>query len=133
MGKLIGLDIGSKRVGVAETDELQLIATPLETVAWHELLPYLQEKTAREAIDKFIVGQTTNLKGQATDGSHFVHEFLQRARKRFPQIEIVLVDERFTSKIAQQALIDGGMKKSKRKNKGNVDLVSACLILQSYL
>ncbi|WP_018476564.1 Holliday junction resolvase RuvX [Pontibacter roseus] len=133
MGRILAIDYGNKRVGLATTDALQLIASPLETVHAQDVLSYLKAYTARETVDAFVVGMPRRLTGEATDATPHVIGFVRKLQKEFPAIAVHTVDERFTSSMAKRAMIDGGLKKKDRQDKGTVDRVSAAIILQSYL
>ncbi len=133
MGRIVAIDYGSKRVGLAVTDPLQIIATPLDTVHSKDVIAVLQDIEAKDGIDAFVVGMPKNLQNLDTDATNQVRHFINLLKKRFPEKKIHAHDERFTSKMALQALITGGMKKKDRRNKANVDKVSAAIILQSYL
>ncbi|MFY0253911.1 Holliday junction resolvase RuvX [Chitinophaga sp. 30R24] len=133
MGRLMAIDYGKKRTGLAVTDPLQLIASGLTTVATHELIPFLKKYFAAEPVDTIVIGEPKNLDGQATDATALVNECIRIIRKNFPDMPVVKVDERFTSKMAFQTMIDSGLKKKDRQNKGLVDEISATIILQEYL
>lgn len=129
----MALDYGAKRVGVATTDPLQIIASALDTIPNHEILPFLKEYTQNEQVDEFVVGYPTRMDDSDTHATPLVREFVKRLKKEFPLIPVYLEDERFTSKMAVQAMIQGGVKKKDRRKKENIDKLSATLILQSYL
>ena len=133
MGRILAVDYGLKRTGLAVTDQLRIIATPLDTVATDVLLNYLKKYVQQEGVDEFVVGLPKNLRNDDTDMTPYVHTFVQSLKQAFPGKAVHLVDERFTSVMAKRALIDGGMKKKDRQVKGNVDRVSATIILQSFL
>ncbi|MDR3184670.1 MAG: Holliday junction resolvase RuvX [Prevotellaceae bacterium] len=133
MARIVAIDYGLKRTGLAVTDPLQLIATPLATVDTTALMDYLKEYAGKEAVECFVVGYPKNLDNTPAAAARHVDPFLQHLRRQFPGVGVVLEDERFTSKIAFRAMIDGGVKKMDRRNKGMVDRVSAVIILQSYL
>ena len=133
MRRILAIDYGTKRVGLAVTDPLQLVASPLETLHATEVISYLQNYLKTEEVEAFVVGKPLNRDGTSTDATPHVQGFIRRLQKTFPEIEIHEEDERFTSKMAQQAMIQGGMKKKKRQQKGNLDRISAVIILQSYL
>lgn len=134
MGRILAFDYGTKRVGMAVTDPLQMIASPLDTVASNEVFPWLKKYTAQETVDAFVVGWPSNLQGQATDATQHVAQFCQALGNKFPDMPIHKVDERFTSTMATQSMVAAGAKKKDRQKKaGKVDTVSATLILQSYL
>jgi putative Holliday junction resolvase len=133
IGRIIAIDFGIKRTGLAVTDPERIIASPLGVVPTEQLVPFLVDYINREKVDILVVGEPRDLRGRDTNSSNKVREFYRRLRNKFPAIPIHLVDERFTSKIAQDAMIRGGMKKKDRRNKGNIDKISATLILQSFL
>lgn len=133
MGRILAIDYGLKRTGIAVTDPLRIIATPLETVLTADLLTFLKTYLAKEPVDEFVVGMPKTLKNQDSEIAPQVRKFVEQLKITFPEKLVNLVDERFTSSMAQRALIDGGMKKKDRQVKGNVDKVSAAIILQSYM
>ena len=133
MGRVLAIDYGTKRVGFAVTDPLQIIASPLETVPTHQVIQFLKTYFASENVDCVVLGFPTNLNNKDTDMTADVRAFHKRLEKEFPNKAIHLHDEKFTSKMALDAMITGGMKKKDRKVKGNVDRISAAIILQSYL
>jgi|JI9StandDraft_1071089.scaffolds.fasta_scaffold08369_3 putative Holliday junction resolvase len=131
--KVIGLDFGSKRTGIAITDELRMIASPLETVDTSEILNYLEKLFLREKVEVIVLGEAKYLNGQSSETTVLQQKFADKLGKKFPEKKIVRVNEMFTSSLAEYALREGGFKKSERSQKGNVDKVSAALILRSYL
>ena len=133
MKRIVGIDYGRKRVGVAVSDPLGIFASPLETVPAGNILQFIKNYTQKETITRFVVGYPMNLNNQPSEAAKDVDQFLNMLRKQFPEIPVNLMDERFTSKMAMRTLIDGGMKKMDRSEKGNKDKVSAAIILQSYL
>lgn len=133
MSRILAIDYGLKRTGLAVTDPLQIIATSLETVETNRLFPFLKSYIDKEPVHQIVVGMPKRLDNQDTDMTSHVRSLVEELQKKFPQIPVALVDERFTSSIAKQAMIDGGMKKKARRVKGNVDKISATLILQSYM
>ena len=133
MGRIVAIDYGRKRVGVAVTDPLKMIANGLTTVHPEEILTYLKDYTQKEEVETIVVGYPKQMDNQNSEAVQYIKPFLKKLRKQFPGITVEKEDERFTSKMAQQAMIDGGMKKKQRQNKGNVDRISATIILQSYL
>ena len=133
MTGLLALDYGTKRVGIAVTDELQLIASGLCTVRTHDCMDFLIEYLSKESVSTIVMGMPKNLRNQNTDATPYVKGFAKQIRKQFPEMKVELIDERFTSKIAFQSMIDGGLKKKARQDKALVDEVSATLILQSYM
>lgn len=133
MGRILAFDYGKKRTGLAVTDPLRIIATPLETVLTNDLLSYVAEYLKKEAVDEFVVGMPKTLKNEDSEIAPLVRAFVEQLKKVYPDKKIHLADERFTSRMAMQAMIDGGMKKKDRQVKGNVDKISATIILQSFL
>ena len=133
MNRTIGIDYGSARVGVAVSDPLGIFASPLETVPSAKIIDYLQSYAVSETVERFVVGWPLNLNGEPAQAAADVEACLKRLRKAFPQVPVELEDERFTSVLAHRAMIDGGMKKSDRRDKKSVDRISAAIILQSYL
>lgn len=133
MGRILAIDYGQKRTGIAVTDPLRIIATPLETVPTHTLLEFLKGYLIKESVDEFVVGLPKTLMNEDSEIAPQVRAFVARLKKAFPEKKVNLVDERFTSSIAMRAMIDGGMKKKDRQVKGNVDKISATIILQSFL
>lgn len=133
MDRIIGIDYGRKRVGVAVSDPLCVFASALGTVHSAKIIDYLKNYASRETIVKFVVGYPMNTDNTPSEAAADVDVFLKLLGKNFPDIPVVLEDERFTSVLAHRAMIDGGMKKSDRREKGAADKISAALILQSYL
>ena len=133
MGRIIAIDYGLKRTGIAVTDPQKIIASPLQTVPTKELFDFLQRYHQSEQIERIVVGMPKNLKGGDTDATKPVEAFVSKLKRQFPEIEVSLIDERFTSKMALDAMIEGGMKKKDRQKKENVDKISAAILLQSYM
>ena len=133
MGRIIAIDYGKKRTGLAVTDPLRIIATPLDTVPTNELMNYLGDYMKKESVDEFVVGMPKTLKNEDSEIAPLVRVFVEALNKLYPEKKIHLADERFTSRMAMQAMIEGGMKKKDRRVKGNVDKISATIILQSFL
>lgn len=133
MGRIIAIDYGQKRVGFAVTDELRICAHPLETIHVTQAFDYLKKYIEIENVDTIVIGEPKTLKNTPSDSTRYIEPFVNRVRKSFPCIEVVRVDERFTSRMAFQTMIDSGLKKKERQNKGLVDTISAAIILQSYL
>ncbi|MBQ0127499.1 MAG: Holliday junction resolvase RuvX [Bacteroidales bacterium] len=133
MDRTIGIDYGRARVGVAVSDPLGIFASPLETVPAANIIEYLQNYARTETIVRFVVGYPMNLNGAPSEAAADVDVFLKQLGAKFPQIPVTLEDERFTSVLAHRAMIDGGMKKSDRRDKNSVDRISAAIILQSFL
>lgn len=133
MGKILSVDYGTKRTGIAITDAMQLIATGLTTVATHSLNEFLSDIMIKEDIECIVVGLPRNLDGTQTDVTRYVNDFIKRLERIYPEIIIKQVDERFTSKIAKDTILTSGVNKKRRQDKFLVDQVSATIILQSYL
>ena len=133
MGRIMAIDYGRKRVGIAVTDELQLIANGLTTVAAHEIFTFLKSYLQHENVETFVVGEPRQMNNQPSESLQFIIPFVNRLKKAYPDITVEMVDERFTSKMAFQTMIDAGLKKKDRQNKELVDTISATIILQSYL
>lgn len=133
MGRIIAIDYGTKRVGLAATDELKLIASALGTVHAKDVIDYLEKYTQQNNVEAFVVGKPSRLNGEDTDATKHADKFVSLLAKKFPLLPVYRVDERFTSKIAQQTLVTMGLKKKDRAKKENVDMISAVLILQTYL
>ncbi|MBP5210964.1 MAG: Holliday junction resolvase RuvX [Bacteroidales bacterium] len=133
MDRIVGIDYGRKRTGLAVSDPLKIFASALETVQTTKIIEYLKNYALQETIILFVVGYPINMDNTPSQAAADVDIFLKQLRKHFPQIPVVLEDERFTSVLAHKAMIDGGMKKSDRRDKMNVDKISAAIILQTYL
>jgi putative Holliday junction resolvase len=133
MGRILAIDYGKKRVGLAVTDPNQIIASKLTTVQTFTIWDFLKSYFEKEIIDKVIVGYPKTLNNQASEAVNYINPFLKKFQKTYPEMDLELVDERFTSKMAFQTMIDGGVKKEKRKDKALIDAISATIILQSYL
>jgi putative Holliday junction resolvase len=133
MARILAIDFGKKRTGIAVTDELQIIASGLTTVNTIDLLSFLKKYTIKEKVELFLVGKPKQMNNIDSESEVLIVPLLQQLKKLFPQIPVIRIDERFTSKIAFQTMIDGGMKKKQRRNKEMVDQISATIILQSYL
>jgi len=133
LAKIIALDIGGKRTGIAETDVLQIIASPRETVPTEKLMEHLLKIKESEDFEAVVVGNPLALDGGDSDNSERVRKFVIKLKKQFPTVPVILEDERFSSKMAADAMVKSGMRKKKRREKGQVDQMSAAIILQSYL
>ena len=133
MGRILAFDYGRKRTGLAVTDPMQIIASPLITVGTYEIESFLQDFLKKENVDEFVIGYPVQLNNKPSDSVKYIDPFLKRLGKLFPEKPIHLVDERFTSKIALQTMIEGGVKKRNRRDKKLADKISASLILQSFL
>ena len=133
MDRVVGIDYGRKRTGIAASDPLGIFASALDTVPGAKIIDYLQNYSRSQTIGRFVVGYPVNMDGRPSEAAKDVDAFLNLLRKRFPDIPVTLEDERFTSVLAHRAMIDGGMKKSDRRDKASVDKISAAIILQTYL
>lgn len=133
MARILAIDYGSKRVGIAVTDTLQIIATGLTTVHSKDLITYLETYLAKEQVECIVVGEPKTLQNEASDSARFIEPFVTHLTRKFPTIKIARYDERFTSTLAHQAMLMGGLKKKDRTNKDTVDMISATIILQDYL
>ncbi len=133
MGRILGIDYGRKRTGIAVTDPLKIIANGLETVSTHTLMQYIKDYVAREDVEMIVIGLPKRLNGEQSESMRYITPFVNRLKKEMPQMPVTMYDERFTSTIAHQAMIDGGMKKSDRRDKGRVDTIAATIILTDYL
>lgn len=133
MGRVLAIDYGKKRTGLAVTDPLKIIATALDTVATPDLLKYLKDYTMKETVEQIVLGLPVNLNSQDTNITAAVRVFADTLKANFANIPVHFYDERFTSKMALQSMIDAGTKKKDRREKGNLDKISAVIILQSFL
>jgi putative Holliday junction resolvase len=133
MGRIMAIDYGTKRTGIAVTDSLRIIATALDTVPTNTLMDFLKIYLQKETVDEFVVGMPKTLKNEDSEIAPLVRKFVEELKIIFPEKPVHLADERFTSSMAQRAMIDGGMKKKDRRIKGNVDKISATIILQSFM
>ncbi|SNR52035.1 MULTISPECIES: Holliday junction resolvase RuvX [Hymenobacter] len=133
MGRILAIDYGHKRVGLAVTDPLQLIASPLETIHSQDLVTYLKAYHQREPLEALVIGMPKTLSNEPTDSTSAVVGVVRRLRKEFPELPLHEIDERFTSRMAHAAMLAGGLSKKDRRDKATVDRVSATLILQSFL
>ena len=133
MDRLMGIDFGRRRTGLAVSDPLRIFASALDTVDTAKLIDYLKNYTEKETIERFVVGYPVNMDGTPSEAQADVDAFLKTLAKAFPLIPVTLEDERFTSVLAHRAMIDGGMKASARRDKKSVDRISAAIILQGYM
>ncbi len=133
MARILAIDYGKKRTGIAVTDPMQIIATGLTTIDSHELIPFLKKYFEKESVELVIIGMPKNLDDGDTDGTAPAKKAIERIAKAFPQMPIKEVDERYTSKMAKFAMIEMGMKKKDRQVKGNVDVIAATIMLQEYM
>ncbi len=133
MARILAIDYGKKRTGIAITDELQIIASGLTTVATSELMDFLKKYTKDKAVELFVLGEPKQMNNEISESEALILPFIETLKKEIPEIPVKRVDERFTSKMAFQTMIDSGLGKKKRQDKGLVDEISATIILQSYL
>ena len=133
MAKAVGIDYGTKRVGISISDSSQMIATALCVIENKNIFSFLKELLEKEEVDTIVIGEAKNLDNTETDSSQQIYQFIEKLKNKFPKVFIKTIDERFTSKIAFQSLIYSGIKKKKRQNKSLIDEVSATIILQDYL
>ena len=133
MGRILAIDYGTKRTGIAVTDPLRIIPGGLTTVATHELQAFLTGYFVQEPVDMIVVGHPTNMNGQESASMQQIRPFVEKLPKQYPDKEVVMFDERFTSVLAQKAILDAGIKKMARRNKALVDEVSATIILESFM
>ncbi len=133
MGRILAIDYGQKRVGLAVTDELRIIAGALATVHSQDVITFLKDYVSAEKVDCFVVGYPLNMQNQLSDSARFIEPFVKHLQRTFPHIPVERMDERFTSKMATAAILESGAKKKTRQDKSLVDKVSAVIILQSYL
>ena len=132
MARILGIDYGRRRTGIAVTDPLQIIANGLETVPTHTLMQYIKDYTAREQVERIVIGLPRQLNGEPSESMRYITPFVNRLKKEMPDMPVTMYDERFTSTIAHRAMIDGGMKKSDRRDNGRVDSIAATIILTDY-
>ena len=133
MGRILAIDYGRKRTGIAVTDPLKIIATPLLTVSTAELLGWLKNYMSKEEVEEVVIGHPKQMSGEDSESMNYIRPFMVQFKKAFPATPLRQYDERFTSVIAHQAMIDGGMKKKQRQDKAQVDKIAACIILEDYL
>ena len=131
--RLMAFDYGTKRIGIAVTDPLQIIATALTTIHPEEIWNYLKSYLLTEQVETFVVGKPLQMDGTDSESASHVLGFVRKLKREFPHIPVVEIDERFTSKMASSVIAQSGMKKNKKQNKGLVDTVSATIILQTYM
>lgn len=133
MSRILAIDYGEKRIGIAVTDEMQIIASGLTTVRTVEVFDFLEDYVSKEKVELFLVGEPKQMNNTPSESEKLIKPFIDKLAKKFSHIPIKRVDERFTSKMAFQTMIDSGLKKKQRQNKALVDEISATIILQSYL
>ena len=133
MGRIMAIDYGRVRTGLAVTDPVRIIATALTTVETPALLPYIKDYCAREEVDIFVVGDAKQMNGTPSESAALIEPFVAKLKEAFPDKEVARIDERFTSKMAFQTMIDSGLKKKDRRNKGMIDQIAATIMLQDFL
>jgi putative Holliday junction resolvase len=133
MGRILAIDYGTKRIGLAVTDPLQIFASPLNTVSPNEFDNFIEGYLKTEEVDAFVIGYPVQMNNQPSESVKYINPFIKKLKKTFPEKNIHLVDERFTSQMAFRTMIDGGVKKRDRQDKSMVDKISASIILQSFL
>lgn len=133
MGRILAIDYGKRRCGLAVTDPLRIVATALATVDTPQLISFLQGYLTRETVDEIVVGLPTTMRGEPSDSMRYITPAMGRLRKTFPDMRFTMWDERFTSTLAHRAMLDAGFKKSDRRDKGAIDRMAAVIILNSYL
>ncbi len=133
MSRILAIDYGRKRTGIAVTDPMQIIANGLTTVPTHELMDFLLKYVAQEKVERIVVGHPKQMNNEDSENMKYIKPFVAQLKKKLPDMLVELVDERFTSVLAHQAMLDGGLKKKARQDKALVDEISATIILQSYL
>lgn len=133
MGRILAIDYGRVRTGLAVTDPVRIIATALTTVATPTLLPYLKDYCAREEVDLFVVGDARHMDGTPSESMQYIEPFVEELKRTFPDKEVARIDERFTSKMAFQTMIDSGLRKKQRRDKGMIDQIAATIMLQDYM
>ena len=133
MGRILAIDFGKKRTGLAVTDSLRITANPLINIETKQLLDWLREYFAKETVDEVVIGHPKQMNGEDSESMQYIRPFVERFKQTFPDKPITYYDERFTSVLAHQAMIAGGMKKKTRQDKAQVDKLAACIILEGYM
>ncbi len=133
MARILSIDYGLKRTGIAVTDDLQIIASGLTTIPSLDIIPFLKTYFSKENVETVIIGEPKQMNGLPSESSEIIEKFISQFHTEFPYMKIELVDERFTSKMAFQTMIDSGLKKKQRQNKGLIDEIAATILLQDYL
>lgn len=133
MGRILAIDFGKKRTGLAVTDSLRITANPLITIETKQLSDWLREYFAKEIVDEVVIGHPKQMNGEDSESMQYIRPFVERFKQTFPDKPITYYDERFTSVLAHQAMIAGGMKKKTRQDKAQVDKLAACIILEGYM
>jgi len=133
MPRILAIDYGIKRTGIAVTDDLQIIASGLTTISSETAIDFLKEYFSKENVDKVLIGEPKQMNGQPSESTEIIEKFVSKFKQEFPEMKLERSDERFTSKMAFQTMIDSGLKKKQRQNKGLVDEIAATIMLQDYL
>lgn len=133
MPRILAIDYGEKRTGIAVTDELQIIASGLTTIASAEAISFLKDYFTKENVAKVLIGEPRQMNYEASQSAPIIEAFVEKFKTEFPEMQVIRVDERFTSKLAFQSMIDSGLKKKQRQDKGLIDEISATIMLQDYL
>ena len=133
MGRIVAIDYGQKRTGLAVTDELKIIATALTTVPAHDAMEFLKDYTSKNSVECFVVGEPKQMNNTASESSVFIEPFVKTLKAAFPAIRVDRADERYTSLLAARTIREAGLKKKDRQDKGLIDTVSATIMLQSYM
>ncbi len=133
MGRIMALDYGRKRIGIAVTDPLRLFASGLTTIPTHEIWNFFNKYFQEEKVDSVVIGYPKNMKNEPSEAVKYIDPFIKAFNKKYPHLSLDIYDERFTSKMAFQAMIDGGLKKKARQDKGMIDKISAAILLESYM
>ena len=133
MGRILAIDYGKKRTGIAITDELQIIASGLTTIESQTVIQFLENYFKTENVIKVLIGEPKQMNGKPSESTQIIEEFVTKFKVKFPEMQVIRVDERFTSKMAVQTMIDSGLKKAQRKNKALIDEIAATIMLQDFL
>ena len=133
MSRILAIDYGTKRIGLAVTDPMQIFASPLDTVSPKDFDSFIEEYLKKEEVDEFVIGYPVQMNNQPSESVNYINPFIKKLKKTYPEKHIHLIDERFTSQMALRTMIDGGVKKKDRQDKSLVDKISASIILQSFL
>jgi putative Holliday junction resolvase len=133
LGRILAIDYGQKRVGIASTDILQISANGLETVSVNQIMDFIDQYIQKEPVEEIVIGYPVKLNNKPSEAIRYINPFIKNLTNKYPEKKVVTFDERFTSKMALQAMIDGGMKKNQRRDKSVVDKISATIMLQSYM
>ncbi|MFM7015278.1 MAG: Holliday junction resolvase RuvX [Bacteroidota bacterium] len=133
MGRILAIDYGTKKTGLAVTDPMKIVASPMDTIPTYTLIDFLKNYLSKEAVECIVIGDPRRLNGEMSETTHLTNQFVNKLKKEIPEIKIVRMDERFTSKIAEKSVISMGLPKMKRQDKSLIDKVSATILLQDYM